>query len=342
MLIENLETGVLALVSTPAFKTSLLSSNDTPHCFGRINMLKTRKKLPFRQKAGHFRFAGIAIVALAPIVALAADGDTVITIPEAQLSLIQNTLIAAPMAGVVDEVMVTEGDRVTPGQNMVQLNADQVTTELRAAEAASQAAQLEAGNDVDARYAARTLEVRQRELQQNIEANEGFAGAISDTEIEKLKLVVDQSQLAIEQAKHDLQVAAAAAREKSAAAEIVKARLEKHSIKAPIESQVVEIDVQPGQWVEAGKPVVRLISLDPIRAECFVDGRKHGDDLVGRQVEFTMAETVGTSPTQTLVGEVVFVSPEVHPVTGQARLWATLKNPSNKGRAGMRGALTIK
>jgi macrolide-specific efflux system membrane fusion protein len=337
-----LETVDLALVSTFIFKTSLLSTHGTPHRFVGINMLKTLKKLFSPTTIDSAALRGMILVVIAPITAMAADNDTMITVTEAQLSLIRNTAIAAPMAGVVDKVVVSEGDRVTPGQIMVQLNADQVTTELRAAEAASKAAQLEASNDVDARYAVRTLEVRERELQQNIEANQGFAGAISDTEIEKLKLVVDQSQLAIEQAKHDLQVAAAAAREKSAAAEIVKARLDKHSIRAPVDSQVVEIDVQPGQWVEAGKPVVRLISLDPIRAECFVDGRKYGDDLVGRQVEIVMAETNAVSPAIKLTGKVVFVSPEVHPVTGQARLWATLDNSGNKGRAGMRGTLTIK
>ena len=267
-----------------------------------------------------------------------AVGDSPITIANAQLSLIQNTEIAAPMAGVVDAVVVKEGDQVVAGQPMVQLNADQVTTELSAARAAFQAAQLEANNDVDIRYAKRTLDVRRRELQQNVEANQGFAGAISDTEIAKLELVVAQSELAIEQADHDQQVATAAAREKAAAAEIVQARLDKHSIKAPIESSIVQIDVQPGQWVEAGQPVVRLISLDPIRVECFVDGRKYGDDLVGRSVEFTL-EGKSQKP---LKGKVVFVSPEIHPVTGQARLWATLQNAEKKGRAGMRGRLEIK
>ena len=305
-------------------------------------MLKNLKKLFLPATTGLLFSLGFHPVLVEPVSALAFGGDPVVRVPEAQLSLIQNTLIAAPMAGVVDAVMVKEGDRVTAGQQMVQLNADQVTTELRAADAASQAAELEASNDVDARYAKRTLEVRRRELQQNMEANEGFAGAISDTEIEKLRLVVDQSELAIEQAVHDLQVAAAAAREKAAAAEIVKARLEKHTIRSPAVSQVVQVDVQPGQWVEAGKPVIRLISLDPIRVECFVDGRQHGDDLIGRQVEFEFAEAGRAAFNKKLLGEVVFVSPEVHPVTGQARLWATLNNPEKQGRAGMRGKLTIK
>ena len=261
-----------------------------------------------------------------------------ILLGDAQLSLIQNTLIASPMPGIVEAVTVKEGDRVRVGQAMVRLNADQVATELRAAQAAYEAAQMKAGNDVDARYAKRTLEVRQRELQQNREANEGFAGAISDTEIAKLELVVDQSQLAIEQAEHDLQVAAAAAREKEAAVEIIQARLNKHSIAAAVTGTVVEVAVEAGEWIEAGKPVVRLITVDPIRAECFVNAQEQGANLVGREVQFTFTG----KKAQVLRGVVVFVSPEVHPVTGQARLWATLKNPQKIARAGMQGTLVVK
>ena len=49
---------------------------------------------------------------------------------------------------------------------------------------------------------------------------------------------------------------------------------------------ITEIDVEPGEWVEAGKPIIRIISLDPLRAECFIDGRRFGSELVGHVVRF--------------------------------------------------------
>lgn len=270
-----------------------------------------------------------------------ADTPT-IRIDDAQVSLIQNTFIAAPIAGVVAEVSVAEGDQVDVGRPMIRLDDEQVRTELEATKAAYEAARLKADNDVDARYAQRTLEVRTRELEQSVEANRGFAGAISNTEIAKLQLVVDQAKLAIEQAEHDLQVAAAGANEKFAAAQIAEARLVKHRVTAPVAGQVVEVAVEPGEWVEAGKPVVRLISLDPIRVECFVDGNAYGSELVGRSVDFFASGANDSNGLKKpLRGTVTYVSPELHPVTGQARLWATIQNPKQMARAGMRGRLVI-
>ncbi len=265
-----------------------------------------------------------------------------IEIEDAQLSLIQNTFVAAPIAGVVSEVLVSEGELVEVGHRMVQLDDQQVRTEYEASQAAFEAARMEADNDVDARYAKRTLEVRIRELEQSLEANQGFAGAISDTEIAKQQLVVDQARLAIEQAEHELRVAQANATEKAAAAKIGLARLTRHAVEAPVSGQIAEVAVEPGEWVEAGKPLVRVIKLNPIRVECFVDGQLYGSELVGRSIAFHPSVTDGNSePGKPFVGKVTYVSPELHPVTGQARLWATVENPAQRARAGMRGRLTI-
>jgi len=268
-----------------------------------------------------------------------------IEIADAQVSLIQNTFVAAPIAGVVAEVLITEGEPIEVGRRLVQLDSEQAQTELEAARAAYEAVRLESDNDVNTRYAKRTLEVRQRELEQSMNANRQFAGSISETEIAKQQLIVDQSRLAIEQAEHELLVARAVSMEKLASSQIVEARLRKYGIEATVSGFVVEIAVQPGEWVEAGKPIVRIISLNPIRIECFVDGRKYGPELVGRGIEFfpTGVEAVpgARQERKGLQGKVTFVSPELNPVTGQARLWATVDNPQLTVRAGMRGRLVI-
>lgn len=264
-----------------------------------------------------------------------------IEIPDAQVSLIQNTYLAAPIAGIAANVVVAEGDKVESGRLLVQLDPLQANSELEAARAAYEAARLQSDNDVNERYARRTLEVRERELQQSLDANRQFPDSISETEIAKLQLVVDQSRLAIEQARHEAKIARAGAAEKLAAMRIAEARVRQHGIQATVAGTVVEVAVEPGEWVEAGKPIVRVVSLDPIRVECFVDGRKYGSGLVGRRIEFFPTATGSSNRVTPLRGKVTFVSPELHPVTGQARLWATVANPNQVVRAGMRGRIVI-
>ena len=122
----------------------------------------------------------------------AGDPKVLMEIGDAQISLIQNTFIAAPIAGAVASVDVKEGDQVDVGKVLVRLRADQAETEMLAAQSAYEAARLESANDVDERYAQRTMEVRQRELMQSQKANRALDGTVSETEIEKQKLVVDQ------------------------------------------------------------------------------------------------------------------------------------------------------
>ncbi|WP_372722016.1 efflux RND transporter periplasmic adaptor subunit [Novipirellula sp.] len=266
-------------------------------------------------------------------------------VSEAQVSLIHNTFIASPISGVVETVLVKEGNRVQPDALLIQLDDQRFRTELEAAVAAHRAAKLESDSDVDARYARRAKEFHIRQLEQSKQANSKFPGAISDSEVEKLQLVVDQAVLAIEQAEHKQQIAIAHTSEKQAAVKIAEQRVRDHAIRASVGGQVAEITVQPGESVESGEPLIRVISLDPIRVECFIDGRKYGSELVGRQVQFVCEELPRADPgsdhAAEFSGNVTFVSPEVHPVTGQVRLWATVSNPQTRLRSGMRGRLVI-
>lgn len=316
--------------------------------------------------AVHYRSLVLATLLTCGILPAAAiaESSRVLLSEQAQLSLTSNIVVASPHPGSIASLSVKEGDFVREGDRLGQLDAEIAEAELVAAEAAYEAARLQSVNDVDRQFAVRSLEVRARELEQSELANRRYSGSVSNTELEKLRLVVEQSRLAIEQATHEQQVAEATADEKAAAMRIAQARLNKHRLIAPSSGIVAEVTAEAGEWVEPGKPVMRLISLDPIRVECFVDGRKHGPELVGHSVEFRLdsAGVPGTenddlelasnelpAPQDELAsneldiyrGKVVFVSSELHPVTGQARIWAELENAKYKLRAGMVGRLDV-
>ena len=145
-----------------------------------------------------------------------------ILVESAQTSLIQNTKIAAPLSGIVAAVHVTEGELLAVGTPLVELRSEMAQRELEAARSALEAATLKSENDVNLRYAQRTLQVRENEMKQSQIANETYAGAVSAMELEELALQVDQAALAIEQAKQELLIAHATTNEKAATVEIAQ------------------------------------------------------------------------------------------------------------------------
>jgi macrolide-specific efflux system membrane fusion protein len=284
-----------------------------------------------------------------------------LAVHDAQVLLIQNTTIASPIAGLVCGVEVREGDQVAAQGVLMRMDARRAQAELMASQAVLQASEIQAENDVNTRYAERSLEVRQRELEQSNEANERFAGSVTSTEIDRLQLVIDQAELSVEQSEQERKVASATAAEKRAAVELARLRVAEHTVESIVAGQVAEVLVQVGQWVEPGTPIVRLISLDPIRVSGFVDGQLHDTSLVGRDVKFeikpsakrTAVNTTGKLESRLdefesggdkpllFSGKVTFVSDELNPVTSQVRVWAEIANPSGQARPGMRGTLVI-
>ena len=51
---------------------------------------------------------------------------------------------------------------------------------------------------------------------------------------------------------------------------------------------VVQIKRQRGEWVQPGDVVVRVVRLDRLRAEAFINAHEIGGDLVGRPVTLTV------------------------------------------------------
>ena len=115
---------------------------------------------------------------------------------EAQTSLIQNTVIAAPVAGLVRSVAVVEGDFVRANTVVVQLADELAERELAAAEAAWEAMRLESDNDAAVRYAQRTLEVRAHKLKQSTLANDIYQGSVTELELRQLDNTWDDEQKA--------------------------------------------------------------------------------------------------------------------------------------------------
>lgn len=268
-----------------------------------------------------------------------ADPQPEIRIDAAQLTLIEQADISASESGLLSNVQVREGQMVESGDVLAGVDdrdarilRERAMTELKLARSAAE-------NDVTVRFAKLAAAVAKAELLRAQESNEKFPKSVSATEIDRLKLLADKSELEIEQAELTLNQAQLALQVKAHDLEKATLALERRQLLAPFAGMVVQSKKHRGEWVEPGTPVMRLIRLDRLRAEAFLSTKDLPQNLVGRKVLFVMQTSSADSPKHE--GELVFVSPEVDPVNGQVRIWAEIDNQDLKLRPGQTASLII-
>jgi len=195
--------------------------------------------------------------------------------------------VAAKIPGRVGAVNVREGQRVRKGQLLVTLDSPEIRAKLAQATAAENAASAQRDK---ADRGAREEEIRgARELWQRAEraadlaektfrrvdrlSADGVLPAQKRDEAEaNWKASRDAANAA--KARYDMAVAGARAEDREAAGALVdqaagavaevEAFMEETRLVAPIDGEVVECIVDPGELVSAGYPILTLVDLDDI------------------------------------------------------------------------------
>jgi macrolide-specific efflux system membrane fusion protein len=281
------------------------------------------------------------LVPLSLIVAGVAAGPDAapIEVDHALVTLIEQVDVPARDAGVLAAVEVREGQLVAAGELLAHLDDTQPQLVKKRAQIEMDIARTEAENDVDVRFAQKSSEVARAELRRASESQEKYSRSVSATEIDRLRLEAERAALQVEQAEHELKVARFTEQLKQNDVDFAAWGLEKLRTKSPVAGIVVEVNQHPGEWVEPGETMFRIVRIDRLRVEAFLDARQVVDGLVGRDV--TLAVEFANRPRAEFTGKVVFVSPEVDPVNGQVRVWAEVENRGFALRPGLHGSLRI-
>lgn len=111
----------------------------------------------------------------------------------------------------------------------------------------------------------------------------------------------------------------------------IEAVIARKTIKAPFTGILGIRQVNRGQYLKAGDPVVVLQSLNPIYVNFDVPQQDAARVRVGRAVQVT-AKDVGAQP---FVGQVTALDSIVDQATRNVKIQATLSNPDGKLRPGM-------
>ena len=269
-----------------------------------------------------------------------------LTIPNCLVTLIEDVPIPAQEAGQLMELTVREGDEVKKDQILAQIDDSIVRKAEEVTRYELEAAKVEASNDVDVRYAKASREVADADLRKSQETNQRVPGTVPDMELRKLWLDLQKATLGIEQARHNREVAQYKVNVNEAKNNASKLDIERRQIKSPNDGVIVKQFTHVGEWLKPGDPVLRLIRLDKLRVEGFVDATGQNGvrqaAVDGRPVTVNAALAGGQKIV--LRGKIVFVSPEVE-AGSQFRVKAEVDNEKRNGYwvlgPGMNADMTI-
>ncbi|MEM1065149.1 MAG: efflux RND transporter periplasmic adaptor subunit [Pseudomonadota bacterium] len=181
-------------------------------------------------------------------------------------------IVAARVAGTVDQVHVLEGMTIGAGAPLVTLDTELTQIELRQAEA--RLSEAEAGITV--------AEARMNRLESALERVEALRGTASFSEGR-----FDDAQGEVFEARGQLAEAEARLLNAEAAIAEVRYRIEQAEILAPFSGTVLTVETNPGEFIASGAAVVRLLDTRTLEVEAQVPSRFIGALAEGQEVAAT-------------------------------------------------------
>jgi macrolide-specific efflux system membrane fusion protein len=263
-----------------------------------------------------------------------------LVIDSALLRLTYQIDVPARAQGVLSSLKVVEGDAVRQGDALGQIDdAEAKLLQQRAAmELEVQKEKVE--NDVDIRTAKKAVAFHRAQRDRMERAAKDLPGSVSASQIEELRFNAIQAEFKVEEAEHAHQVDEKTMSLKNIELELGKHNVDIRKIAAPTNGVVVEVLRHPGEWVEPGEKVLRILRIDRLRAEGLIHASKVPPNLLGAPATVTL-ELPGKGE-MSFSGKVVFVSPEIMAVNGMTRFWAEIDNSSGLLRPGLRPRMTVK
>lgn len=291
-------------------------------------------------------FYAMAVLAVPPLAATPSVREPTPTpaaarqavVPHCLVSLIEDVQVPAREAGALTNVSVVEGQYVTQGQLLAQIDDQQPKLDKMAAELERDAALAKAQDDIEVRYAQAALDVAAAELERALAIDRKSPGGVTQQEIQKLKLARHRDELQIERSKLEMRVAKMNADVHQAAVRSAENAVGRRQIVAPLPGVVVTLFHEKGEWVAAGESVLQVIRIDKLRVEGFLNASEIGpDEVIGRPA--TVEVQLAGGRAAQFAGKIVFISPLVQ-AGDKYRVRAEVENRTENGSPVLRPGMT--
>ncbi len=254
------------------------------------------------------------------------------------VSLIDDVQVSAQEAGLLVAVRdqqqriwsTREGQAVRVGTIVAQVDDQQPRLQRQAAEAELKAAVAKAQDDIEVRYSEAAYRVAQTEYQGAVDVNLKVAGTVPQSEVRRLELTQQRARLQIDRSIMERKVAGLSAEVSQAAVDAADAAIERRQIVSPVDGVILAVLKHPGEWVQAGEPVVHVAGMERLRVEGFLSANDYNaSEIADRPV--TVYFTLARGRQMKLPGRVTFVSPLVQ-AGNRYRVRAEVENEQESGQ----------
>jgi multidrug resistance efflux pump len=267
------------------------------------------------------------------------SGETELVLEGAILKTIDTTSVSAQVAGMIQVLDIKEGLAVEEGQELGRIRDYGVRIQSEKAKASLELAKKKQLNDIDIRLATKNKAVAENEYDRAVQANQLVRNTYPINEIDRLKLIADRSGLEVERAGFAQSVAELEASVSEWEHKQSLELMQRHRIVSPGNGVVVSLEKRKGEWVEPGTVLFKMVQLDVLRVEGFLNAADAIPELVGSQARLVVEDSKGMMET---TADLVFITPDVNPVNSQVRVFLEVDNKERKLRPGLRPKVFLK
>ncbi len=249
------------------------------------------------------------------VVAIAMPGSAVAQHVEAFTEPYERVAVPASEVGVIESLLVKEGDVVAKKQLLGKLDDAVLRSSLDVAKAAKMAMGLR-------RSAETELTMRQQHLQSYRSLQE--EGNATSRELARADMEMLQSAARLQSVLEELE-------QRKLEYERVKCQIRQRQIESPIDGIIISIDKSVGEFVSPTDPVVlHIVSIDVLKAVFSVPRESASDLKAGQTVSVTLGHE--DVPCDALIE---FVSPIANPESNSVRVKIRIPNENRNHASGV-------
>ncbi len=243
-----------------------------------------------------------------PADAVATNSGGSPVIENCTVDLIDPVELPATEAGVLVFQGMKEGANVKSEDVIAKIDARMAEMQKRIAVYKFNAAVKRANDEIEIEYSKKAAEVADAEYQEMLEVQSRMAKAFTDPEMRKAKLDSERSVLAVEKAANDQKLALLDAYAAKGEVDAAAVSIERRTILAPFDGQVVKVFRRQQEWVNPGDPILQLIRMDTLQVDGWVYLEDYSpDELAGCEVTIEVPGAKGR--VEKANGRIVWIDP---------------------------------